>query len=98
MWKTAIFAGFLGLAASPTFAADTASAATRATASLAPGALTLDRAGIEKLTDRVSLLEKRLDQLGVPEPAPAPTAAELKHARLMEAAHQEFLNQVWSAP
>ncbi len=98
MWKKAILLATLGLAATPALAADASSQATAATAQLAPATLALDKAGIQKLTERVVALEKRMDQLGVPEPAPAPTQADLERAKLMEWQHQEFLNQVWNMP
>ena len=98
MWKTAVMASFLALAARPVLAADSASSAAAATANLATGTVVLDKAGIQQLTERVVALEKRVDQLGVADPQPPPTQAELKRAKLFEAQHQEFLNQVWTAP
>ena len=98
MWKMAVLMASLGLTASPAFAAEATSQATAATAKLAPATLALDKAGIQKLTERVVALEARMDQLHVPEPAPAPTQAELERAKLMEWQHQEFLNQVWNMP
>lgn len=98
MWKRAVLVATVGLAALPAFAADASSQATAATAHLAPATLALDKVGIQKLTERVVALEKRMDQIGVPEPAPAPTQAELERAKLMEEQHEEFLNQVWNMP
>lgn len=96
MWKRAILVAIVGLAAIPAFAADTAGAAS--TANLAAGTVVLDKAGIQQLTERVVALEKRVDQLRVPEAEPPPTPAELKRAKLMEEQHEEFLNQVWNMP
>ncbi len=100
MWKTAVLGALLTVAAVPALAADAASGTTAAAAKMAPGTVSMDQApaGIQKLTERVSTLEKRMNQLGVAEPAPAPTPEELQRAKLAEEQHQEFLNQVWTAP
>ncbi len=100
MWKTAVLAIFLSLAASPALASDATSGASAATAGLSAGTTALDEApvGIGRLTERVVELEKRVDQLGVADPPPAPTAAELKRAKREQEQHAEFRNQAWSAP
>jgi hypothetical protein len=99
MWKTAVLGALLTLAAAPALAADAASGAA-ATAKMAPATVSMDQApgGIQKLTERVVALEKRMDQLGVADPPPAPTPDELRRAKLAEEQHQEFLNEVWSTP
>jgi hypothetical protein len=100
MWTTAVLATLLSLAASPALAADAASGASGATAGLSAEPTAPDEApvGIRRLTERVVELEQRVDELGVAAPPPAPTAAERKRAKLEQEQHEEFLNQVWSAP
>ena len=98
MRNTAVLAILLSLAASPAIASGATSGASAATAGLSAGTTALDEGpmDIRRLTERVVELERRVDQLG--DPPPAPTAAELKRAKLEQAQYAEFLNQVWSAP
>jgi hypothetical protein len=100
MWKTVLLAILLSLAGSPALASEATSDVSAATAGLSAGATALDEApvGIRRLTERVVELEQRVDQLGVADRPPAPTAAELKRAKLEQEQHEEFLNKVWSAP
>ncbi len=100
MWETALLAILLSLAGSPALASDATSDARAATAGLSAGTIAPEEApvGIGQLTERAVDLEKRVDQLGVADPPPAPTATELKRAKLEQEQHEEFLRQVWSAP
>jgi hypothetical protein len=98
MRNTAVLAILLSLAASPALASDATPGASADAAGLSAGTTALDEGAVDirRLTERVVELEKRVDQLG--DPPPAPTAAELKRAKLGRAQYAEFLNQVWSAP
>ena len=100
MQKTALVALLLTLAGGPALALDATSNARAATAGLSAGTTALDQApgGISQLTERVTEVEKRVDQLGVADASTAPTAAELKRAEREQERHEEFLRQVWSAP
>jgi len=100
MWKTAILAILLSAAASPALASDATATAPAATTGVSAGTTALDEAlvDIRRLTERVVKLEKRVDRLGVAEPPRAPTAAELKRAKLEQEQQAEFQNRVWSAP
>ncbi len=100
MWKTAVLATLLSLAASPALASDATSVARGAKADPYAGTTALDEApySISQLTERVEELESRVDQLGVATRPPAPTAADLKRAQREREEHAEFVNQVWTMP
>jgi hypothetical protein len=99
-WRAAALAILFSLLAGPALASNVTSGVGVATADLANGttALQQDAAAIRRLTERVAGLERRVDQLGVTAPSPAPSAAESKRASQEEERQSEFQQQVWTMP
>jgi len=100
MNRTAVLALLLSLAASPALASDASSDASVAAANFAAGTTSVDQdaADIRRITARIAQQEQSVGQLGVADPPPARTAAELKRAEQEEERQAEFQHQVWTMP
>jgi hypothetical protein len=97
-WKAAALAILFALVAGPALASNVTSGVGAATADLGTTALEQDAVAIRRLTERVAGLERRVGQLGVTAPSPAPSAAESKRASQEEERQSEFQQQVWTMP
>jgi hypothetical protein len=98
-WNTAALATLLALSARPVLASDTKSDdRSMASDPLAGAADPDETAQVRQLDERVNRLERRVDELGVPNPSPEPTPAQRKAEERKQKSEAEFLQQVWTAP